>query len=53
MSDREKLIRQLEDQIGDIVDRHARELGAEEWRDIFDTVFAGMFGDGSEDEAEE
>lgn len=45
----EQLIRHIEDQIGDMIDRNMKNgLGAAEWRDIFDTVFAGMFGDGTE-----
>lgn len=47
---REQLTRRLEDQIGDMIDQNMKNgLGAAEWREIFDTVFAGMFGDGTED----
>jgi hypothetical protein len=48
MSEREQLRHEVENKLLDIVYDYARHFGAEDWRDMFDAVFAGAYGDGAD-----
>lgn len=50
--DREQLIRQIEEQIHDLIHENGRHLGEDDWRQLFASVLASAFN-GASDEPDE